>query len=131
MGILSSALLILQRFQQVLQPISINFKHQLQEFSRFASGKALFFKPQQVGFRQVHVALALEAAEGHKKAAADAEAEAKALEAVVKMLQKVIAQMQEELEAMIDAALQSLDVIFGVIDDTQTSQTKIMQSSGA
>lgn len=73
----------------------------------------------------------LEAAEGHKKAAADAEAEAKALEAVVKMLQKVIAQMQEELEAMIDAALQSLDVIFGVIDDTQTSQTKIMQSSGA
>ena len=73
----------------------------------------------------------LEAAEGHKKAAADAEAEAKALEAVVKMLQKVIAQMQEELEAMIDAALQSLDVIFGGIDDTQTSQTKIMQSSGA
>jgi len=73
----------------------------------------------------------LEAAEEHSKAAKDAEAEAKALEAVVKMLQKVIAQMQEELEAMIDAALQSLDVIFGVIDDTQTSQAKIMQSSGA
>jgi len=73
----------------------------------------------------------LEAAEVHKKAAADAEAEAKALEATVKMLQRVIAQMQEELEAMIDAALQSLDVIFGIGDDAQTSQTKIMQSSGA
>ena len=73
----------------------------------------------------------LEAAAEHTKAAADAEAEAKALEATVKMLQRVIAQMQEELEAMIDAALQSLDVIFGIGDDAKTSQTKIMQSSGA
>jgi hypothetical protein len=47
------------------------------------------------------------------------------------MLQKVISQMQEELESMIDAALQSLDAVFGIIDDTQTSQKKIMQSSGA
>jgi hypothetical protein len=70
-------------------------------------------------------------AEKHKDAAAEAEAEAKAFEAVVKMLQKVISQMQEELESMIDAALQSLDAVFGIIDDTQTSQKKIMQSSGA
>jgi transcription termination factor NusB len=73
----------------------------------------------------------LEEAEEHLQAAKDAEAEAKAFEAVVKMLQKVISQMQEELESMIDAALQSLDAVFGIIDDTQTSQKKIMQSSGA
>jgi hypothetical protein len=73
----------------------------------------------------------LKEAEEHLQAAKDAEAEAKAFEAVVKMLQKVISQMQEELESMIDAALQSLDAVFGIIDDTQTSQKKIMQSSGA
>jgi hypothetical protein len=73
----------------------------------------------------------LREAEKHEEAAAEAEAEAKAFEAVVKMLQKVISQMQEELESMIDAALQSLDAVFGIIDDTQTSQKKIMQSSGA
>lgn len=73
----------------------------------------------------------LKEAKKHEDAAAEAEAEAKAFEAVVKMLQKVISQMQEELESMIDAALQSLDAVFGIIDDTQTSQKKIMQSSGA
>lgn len=67
----------------------------------------------------------------HERNAAEAEAAAKELQAVITMLKKMIEQLQEELEAMMDSAAQSLEVIFGMCDDSQTSMQKIHQSMQA
>ncbi|WP_414663693.1 type III secretion system translocon subunit SctE [Horticoccus sp. 23ND18S-11] len=60
-----------------------------------------------------------------------AEAAAKALQAQIAKIRAIIEQLQEELEALVDDAQQTLAIIFGAIDESAESMTKVMQTQSA
>lgn len=60
-----------------------------------------------------------------------AEAAAKALQAQIAKLRALIEQLQQELEHMLDQGQQTLAVIFGSIDESAESMTRIHQSTSA
>ncbi len=60
-----------------------------------------------------------------------AEAAAKAIAAQIAKLRALIEQMQEQLEDMVEQGQQTLSIIFGAIDESASSMTRIHQSSSA
>lgn len=60
-----------------------------------------------------------------------AEAAAAAIAALVAKLQAMIEQLQQELEDLIDQGQQTMAVIFGTIDESSESMTRIQQTTSA
>jgi hypothetical protein len=60
-----------------------------------------------------------------------AEAAAAAIEAMISKLQALIEQLQAELEKIVEEGQQTMEVIFGAIDESQQSMTNVLQSTSA
>jgi len=60
-----------------------------------------------------------------------AEAAAKALQAQIAKIRAIIEQLQQDLEALVEDAQQTLAIIFGAIDESAESMTKVMQTQSA
>lgn len=57
----------------------------------------------------------------HQKKADDAEADAKAFQALITMLRAMIEQLQKDLEEMIESSMETVQAIFDAADDSQQS----------
>jgi hypothetical protein len=60
-----------------------------------------------------------------------AEAATKALQAMITKLRALIEQLQDELENMLEQGQQTMAIIFGAIDESAQSMTRIQQSTSA
>jgi hypothetical protein len=60
-----------------------------------------------------------------------AEASAAAIQAMISKLQALIEQLQAELEKIVEEGQQTMEVIFGAIDESQQSMTNVIQSTSA
>ncbi len=60
-----------------------------------------------------------------------AEAAAKAIAAMIAKLQALIEQLQQQLEDMVEQGQQTLSIIFGAIDESASSMTRIHQTTSA
>lgn len=60
-----------------------------------------------------------------------AEAAAKAIQAMVAKLRALIEQLQQELEAMVEQGQQTLAIIFGAIDESAESMTRVQHNLSA
>lgn len=67
----------------------------------------------------------------HQKSAEEAEAQAKALEGLVKMLRQMIEQLQQQMEDMIDSCMDSVSAIFNALDESQQTMKGLFQAQTA
>ncbi len=66
-----------------------------------------------------------------KRAADEAEAQAKAISATIEMLRKMIEQLQADLEAMLESSMETVSSIFNAADESAYSMKDLMQFQSA
>lgn len=83
------------------------------------------------GVGQMLVADIRQDAAAEKRKADEAEAQAKAIQAMIEMLRKTIEQLQDDLQQMLESSMETISAIFNAADETASSMKDLMQFQAA
>jgi len=83
------------------------------------------------GVAGVLVADIREDAAAERRKADEAEAQAKAIQAMIEMLRKTIEQLQDDLQKMLESAMETISAIFNAADETASSMKDLMHFQAA
>jgi len=123
-----------EAIKAAVKEVMINaFKDFMQAATKTALANAIVGGSSQIigGVGDLVVSDIRSDAAAEKLLADQAEAKAKAIEAMIQMLHKMIEQLQQQLSDMLDSAMQAVSAIFDAADDSASSMKELMHFQAA